>query len=193
MPAELLDQVNEKDEIIGVMTRHDAHTKFLLHRVESTWFYNDKQEVLLQKRSMKKDMFPGVLSISASGHVDHGQTREEAAIREIFEETGLKIRYEDLTFLERKIVAKPPLAHFPTLYAYKFNGNVDDLKFDKEEVESFVWVPVLDLYNVHARLRDNFHPFITSPEHLSVYVKLLKLMGIKAKESDFINGAKELA
>ncbi|MFZ7104311.1 MAG: NUDIX domain-containing protein [Peptococcaceae bacterium] len=48
--------------------------------------FNDDQQVLLQKRA---DV--GLWGIP-SGHVEPGETITEAAVREVFEETGLRIR-----------------------------------------------------------------------------------------------------
>ena len=47
---------------------------------------NDK--VLLTKRSKKMKIFPGAW-VLPGGHIDLGETFEECAIREIYEETGV--------------------------------------------------------------------------------------------------------
>lgn len=58
---ELLDIVNENDEVIGQATRGEIHAQGLLHRIIDIWFYNKNGEVLMQKRSLKKDNAPGLL------------------------------------------------------------------------------------------------------------------------------------
>ena len=192
MPEELVDIVNGQDEVVGQATRYDAHTKFLCHRVASIWFYNDRGEILLQKRSTKKDTFPGTLSISASGHVDAGQTVEQTAVREIKEETGIDIQFSDLHFLEKKIVAFPPLNHFGNYFAYKFQGTTESLRFDVEEVESFEWTAASRLYDANDPIRKLLHPFVTSKEHLNIFIKLLQFMGQDVDEVELTKNATEL-
>ena len=87
---ELLIVVNTNDEIIDYRSRSDCHADpSLLHRTVGVLLTNDAGEILLQKRSMTKDMDPGLWGISAAGHVSKGQTDEEAAHREMIEEIGV--------------------------------------------------------------------------------------------------------
>ena len=65
--------------------------------------YNEKGEVLLQKRS--DDGAWG----NPGGSVEFGETVEEAAVREVYEETGLKIKPEDLKLF--KIYSGEKLHH----------------------------------------------------------------------------------
>lgn len=187
-----VDIVNERDQVIGTTTRKEAHEKFLCHRVTSIWFYNDHGEILLQKRSTKKDTFPGTLSISASGHVDSGDTVEKTAVKEIHEETGVTIQFSDLHFLEKKIVAYPPLNHFGNYFAYKFNGAIKSLRFDPEEVEGFEWIKASRLYDARDPIRTQLHPFVTSIEHLGIFMKLLRYMDQPVDEAKLAQGATHL-
>lgn len=52
--------------------------------------------IYLQHRSKAKRSYPDRKTISASGHVDPGETFEEAAVREMGEELGIHIRQADL-------------------------------------------------------------------------------------------------
>jgi isopentenyldiphosphate isomerase len=45
--------------------------------------------LFLQKRSMKKDTFPGAWDSSSSGHLDTGEDYDACAVRELREEIGL--------------------------------------------------------------------------------------------------------
>src|SRR5262249_32813835 len=47
-------------------------------------------QIFLQKRSMKKDRQPGLWDSSASGHVDSGEDYDTTAVREAWEEIGLR-------------------------------------------------------------------------------------------------------
>jgi len=88
---EFFDVVDKKDNIIGRATRKECHSnKNLIHRSVMILLFNGKGELLLQKRSMKMDMHPGKWTVSSSGHVDAGESYEEAAKRELKEELGIK-------------------------------------------------------------------------------------------------------
>src|SRR3712207_1546506 len=52
-------------------------------------------EVLLQHRSLAKDVWPGRFDASAAGHVRFGETLEEA-VREVREELGLDVELREL-------------------------------------------------------------------------------------------------
>jgi isopentenyldiphosphate isomerase len=47
------------------------------------------RQVLLQLRSVTRKMFPGRVDCSTAFHVTYGETCEEAAMREMLEETGI--------------------------------------------------------------------------------------------------------
>src|SRR4051812_21911328 len=88
---EVFDIVNERDEVIGRQTRAEVHRLGLRHRAVHVLVFNQRGEVFLQKRSMKKDTFPGAWDSSASGHLDSGEDYGACAARELGEEIGLKV------------------------------------------------------------------------------------------------------
>ena len=88
---EIFDVVNERDEVIGQRTRAEVHRLGLKHRAAHVLVFNRRGELFLQKRSMKKDTFPGAWDSSTSGHLDHGESYDACAVRELREEIGLSI------------------------------------------------------------------------------------------------------
>src|SRR6476661_7514198 len=91
MNEEIFDVVNEHDEVIGQERRSEVHRLGLQHRAVHVLVFNARGDVFLQKRSMKKDTFPGAWDSSASGHLDTGETYDACALRELREEIGLKV------------------------------------------------------------------------------------------------------
>ncbi|WP_085536165.1 NUDIX hydrolase [Massilibacteroides vaginae] len=82
--------VNESGETIGKASRRECHSgSKLLHPVVHLHIFNDAGDIFLQKRSMTKDIQPGKWDTSVGGHVDYGETVEEALKREVREELGI--------------------------------------------------------------------------------------------------------
>src|SRR5688572_32467185 len=91
MSEEIFDVVNDRDEIIGRNTRAEVHRLGLQHRAVHVVVFNARGEIFLQKRSMKKDCFPGAWDSSAAGHLDCGEEYDVCAVRELGEELGLTL------------------------------------------------------------------------------------------------------
>jgi isopentenyl-diphosphate delta-isomerase type 1 len=91
MNEEIFDVVNERDEIVGQRTRREVHQAGLLHRAVHVLVFNSRGDLFLQKRSLRKDCFPGAWDSSASGHLDTGESYDACAVREVREELGLEL------------------------------------------------------------------------------------------------------
>jgi len=88
MSEEIFDIVDENDVVIGRNIRSEVHRLGLRHRAVHVLVFNSRGEVFLQKRSMKKDCFPGAWDSSAAGHLDCGEDYDACALRELKEELG---------------------------------------------------------------------------------------------------------
>ena len=87
---EVFPLVDEQGQVIGSATRGECHSgSFLLHPVVHLHVFNSKGEVYLQKRPEWKDIQPGKWDTSVGGHIDYGETPEEALTREVREELGI--------------------------------------------------------------------------------------------------------
>ncbi|MBP9913173.1 MAG: NUDIX domain-containing protein [Opitutaceae bacterium] len=85
---EWFDVVNARDEVTGRARRAEVHARGWRHRAVLVFVFNAAGEVFLQKRSMSKDVSPGLWTLSCSGHVDAGEDYDTAARRELSEELG---------------------------------------------------------------------------------------------------------
>ncbi len=86
---EILDVVDEEDKVVGKATRKEVREKALLHRVSRIIILNDEKKFLMQKRSMKKDIYPGYWDIGVAGTVSSGESYVSTAVRELGEELGI--------------------------------------------------------------------------------------------------------
>ncbi|MCX7624947.1 MAG: NUDIX domain-containing protein [Candidatus Sumerlaeaceae bacterium] len=88
-PMELLAMVNEDNEECGAAPRQLIHELGLLHRAVHVLVYVSERELIIQRRSPKKDTFP-LRWECVGGHLGPGEDYESAAWREIEEELGVK-------------------------------------------------------------------------------------------------------
>ena len=87
---EWLPLVDEKGNITGQAPRSICHSGGkLLHPVVHLHITNPENEIVLQKRSMKKDLLPGRWDTAVGGHIGVNEKIEEALKRETFEELGI--------------------------------------------------------------------------------------------------------
>jgi 16S rRNA (adenine1518-N6/adenine1519-N6)-dimethyltransferase len=95
-PGELLAVVDENDRPLKPTDRATIHRDNLLHRAVHIFLVNHRGELLLQKRSYRKDRFPRRWDSSASGHVDADESYQDCAMRELREEIGVEAVLEEL-------------------------------------------------------------------------------------------------
>jgi ADP-ribose pyrophosphatase len=130
--------VNENDRVVGAMQLPEAIEKGLIRSGVRVFVFSDENKVLLQKRSAEV-RHPLELGMSADGHVDEGEDRVTAAMRELEEETG--IRVDILTTIEKSF---PSPGTINGVYKVTVPHNTT-LKRQKSEVEELRWVTVEEL------------------------------------------------
>ena len=87
---EWLPIVDEKGEVTGQAPRSICHSgSKTLHPVVHLHITNDRHELFLQKRSMKKDLLPGMWDTAVGGHIGVNEKVEDALKREASEELGI--------------------------------------------------------------------------------------------------------
>lgn len=89
---EMFPIVDEEGNITGVATRGECHSgSMLLHPVVHLHVFNSQGEIYLQRRPMWKDIQPGRWDTAVGGHVDLGESVQQALLRETAEELGLDL------------------------------------------------------------------------------------------------------
>ena len=144
---ELFVVVDKDDNIVDYRIRYDCHhDKSLIHRSIGVVLFNDKGEILLQKRSMLKDTHPGFYTLSVSGHVTKGQTYEEAALREMQEEIGIQT---ELTFAVKFLSELEIETEMDMIFTGKHNG---PFRIAKDEVDEVQFFSKEEIMKMHAKL-----------------------------------------
>lgn len=87
---EWLPVIQEDGTVIGMSTRAYCHSgSGVLHPVVHLHILDRSGRIYLQKRGMNKKCQPGKWDTAVGGHVDYGETVQEALMRESQEELGL--------------------------------------------------------------------------------------------------------
>ena len=136
MPDEVLDLVDEKDEVIGEVRKGVANNDpSQIHREIEVVLYNDKNEVLIQQRSFKKKVHPGMWALGCAGHVPKGMSPVDAAHMELKEELGFDVK---LRYVEKRLDRIPTEARFVYTFVGEYDGS--DFALEEEEVEQVGWL-----------------------------------------------------
>lgn len=154
MAEEILEIVDEKGNTIGTAFRSEIHgNPKLLHKVVHVLVFNNKGEILLQKRSMNKDVAPGKWDTSVGGHVPNGEDLKNAALREMEEELGVIV--DDLRFLYSYIHSNSYESELVYTHSCIHNG---PFNFNKEEIEEVRFWSIKEIKKAlgTGMLSDNF-------------------------------------
>ncbi len=164
--------VDEEGNVIGKATRIECHSgSKLLHPVIHLHIFNSAGDLLLQKRSMKKDIQPGKWDTAVGGHVDMGESPEEALRREVLEELGITDfeakqigRYIFESEIEKELVHT---------YETKHEGPFTP---DPDEIEECRFWPT-------DEIDDNLGKEVFTPNFEEEYTRLYKDRDKKKKDS----------
>jgi len=140
MADELVDICDENNNLLGIQKMtSEAHRDGLWHRASHVWIYNSKGEILLQLRAKEKRLYPDMWDISAAGQISAGEDPVTSGLRETEEEIGLKLKREDLDFFmirKHKAIFRNMMNNeFYYVYFFKFDGDINQLKLQREEVQ----------------------------------------------------------
>jgi len=154
--------VNERGEEIGAADIIEAHMgKGLLHKAFSVYvFRQNRQELLLQKRSEKKMLWPLIWANTCCSHPRKGETSLEAGERRLQEEMGFNASLSDgPSFVYRAEDVGRGVEHeHLTLLA----GDVDDANVipDPEEVAEYKWMNVEELMGDLQKSGELYAPWL---------------------------------
>ena len=154
---ELFDVLNEKGEYTNrVETRKKCHKDGLWHKAVALFIINSKGQVLLQKRSANKKMWPNMWDITSGGHVLVGELGFQAIIRECKEELGIELNNNDITFIgatkSTNIRGEIINNHFNEFYIANKEIDETKLQLQEKEVSEVRWI---DKDEIIERIKDN--------------------------------------
>lgn len=132
---EILEVVDEKGDVLRLAKRSEVHADpSLIHRVVHVLVFDKKDRLLLQKRSLNKDVAPGKWDTSVGGHVNPGEDILEAAKREMKEELGISDCRPD--FLHAYLFSNNIESELVSTFSCQYNGKIS---FNKDEIDEIAF------------------------------------------------------
>jgi len=128
---EILEIIDETGALIGLAGRKKIHgDPSLIHRVVHVLVFNSRGNLLLQKRSHKKDISPGKWDTSVGGHVNPGESPFNAALRETREELGITL--QELKLLYEYLYRDSRESEMVSTYQCRYDG---EYAFNRDEID----------------------------------------------------------
>lgn len=143
---ECFDVVDENNNFTGRKVPRDIiHKKGLWHRGIRVLIVNSRNEILCHCRHPSKDTFPNHWDIQCGGHVGAGESYEDAGIRELKEEFGIKTnkcklkhmgitKYEAIDHGTNTVIKE-----FHCDYLYRLQKG-DKIVFQRDEISEIKWM-----------------------------------------------------
>eukprot|EP01083_Nonionella_stella_P068528 182058_1 len=165
--AEVINQVDRENNIIGSVSRSEMRQKNLFHQATYIFVMNHKRELYVQKRTPNKDYCPGFYDVTAGGVLQSGEIYEQNAYRELSEEYGIKgvklEHHQTFLFEDERVNC------FGDIWSCCYDG---DITPQPEEVESVEMMSISEVF----RRSENGEKFCPD----SIYA--LKLLAEPSKE-----------
>ncbi|EAR97538.1 isopentenyl-diphosphate delta-isomerase (macronuclear) [Tetrahymena thermophila SB210] len=160
--------VNYQDDVVGQIDKKKAHLNEYIfsqeakpHRAFSIFLFNDKSQLLLQKRSQIKITFPNHWTNTCCSHpLDQFDERDQhegtklAAQRRLDFEFNIKIdKLTDLTLVDKllyKSASDKVWGEYELDYIFFMRKNLSEISPNPEEIEEYEWI---DLKNLEEFLK----------------------------------------
>lgn len=136
--------VDEMDNEIGFAEKLEVHTTGRLHRAFSIFVFNDRGELLLQKREKNKYHSAGLWSNTCCSHPRAHEGLKESVHRRLREEMGFDCELKEIhEFIYRSEFDNGLTEHeYDHVFVGEFNGIPHP---DSEEVEDYKWISIEEL------------------------------------------------
>lgn len=155
---EQFDVLNELGEFTGkIATREECHKNGLWHRAVYGFIIDKDKNILLQKRSKNKKLWPDMWDVTVGGHVIAGEFGRQALIRETKEELGIDISDDEVKYLvgstsinnQNGIINK----HYNECYLITKDVDISAIKLKEDEVSEVKYFSKDELIK---RIKNNY-------------------------------------
>ncbi len=151
-PNELFDVIDVHGMPTGVVKRRaDVHRDGDWHRAIHVWIYGEDKAgsfIVVQRRGLDKDTWPGAIDATAAGHLTTGETPGDA-FREIEEELGITPNLGTLQHVGTRVIAGEEPPHkldreYEEVYLLRDDRPLTDYRPSAVEVDALLRIPLND-------------------------------------------------
>jgi len=157
--SEELILVDELDREIGCKLKSECHAgNGILHRAFSIFVFNSNDELLLQKRSAEKPLWPNYWSNTCCSHPRRGESMDLAVTRRLQQELGFECPLEFLyKFKYHAQYGAVGAEHeYCWVYVGRYDGPVD---VNVSEIADWRFIDIAGLNEELAREPNSFTPW----------------------------------
>lgn len=152
-PAPVIDLVDSRNQpTYANSTINKACNTGLWHRGVTVIIYKPDGALLVQRRSRSILRNPGRYEFGAGGFIDSGESPTEAATREVFEETNIRLKESDLrpvgVFESISRWQQDDINKLSRSFIYCYIAPIDsnaDYTPQESEAESIKFIPIKDV------------------------------------------------
>lgn len=166
---EYLDIYDENGNYIGKEDRKVVHRDALWHKTVHCWLYDKEGNVYFQIRKEE-----GKLYTTASGHVKAGETIKEGFGREVEEEIGIKVNYNQAVLVNIYTFVMDKLKKdgsefrdraFANVYVCEFDGEYREFNFDDEELSGLVRINAKETLELLKKEQGSINSIVITKEN----------------------------
>jgi isopentenyl-diphosphate Delta-isomerase len=165
--------VDRNDRELGSMEKMEAHIKGELHRAFSVFVFNEKNELLLQRRAFGKYHSEGLWTNTCCSHPAPGESISDAGKRRMKEEMGMDIDPQPLfSFIYRAELDNSLIEHELDHVLVAFCDETPHL--NPEEAIAFKWMSLDDIkkdMQVHSESYTEWFKIIIE-QHLNEFSEI---------------------
>ena len=147
--------VNEKDQVVGEMEKLEAHLRGLLHRAFSVFVFNDKNELLLQKRALGKYHSEGLWTNTCCSHPEPKETILAAGKRRLKEEMNYSCDLKEGFSFIYKVDFENGLSEHELDHVIIGYSNENPI-LNPEEASDFKWLSIEEIEKQIEKNKDEF-------------------------------------
>lgn len=152
--------VNNDDSIIGYEDKMKVHELGILHRAFSIFIFNDKNELLLQKRAANKYHSSSLWSNTCCSHLRIDEIMENAVNCRLKVEMGLNCNLKFIKKFSYKTRLSNNLIENEIDYIYFGWTNMNPI-INTNEVSDYKWINIFKLKEAININPDNFTYWLT--------------------------------